>query len=712
MNFMASTNFTEFDAMKIFSRNFFLFIVAVAVISGVSFSSCKKLINSNPSWDATILAPLLQSTLTLNNLLGDSMVQTEADSSVSLVFSSELYKSSLSDDVFKIPDTSLATAFSLQNLNLANKTIITQVSLGQMCEQLGALGALIILSNGNNMIIPPLTGITTPDNDLDATQFFQSADVETGSIDLTLKNGLPIEMSKMIFQVKNKIDQEIITIDTFLNLFPDQQQTKTIDLSGKHVEGILSASIIDLESPGGNVLIDTSDAIIITMKTNQIKVSTATAVFPSQDLINQNNNIVYNLSGGAELNSIHVKSGQLIFEVVSTIPQSSNFQYTLPYVKDYNGNSISISHALPAAPVNGTSSFTQTFDLSNYTFDLTGGNSNTHNTVNSIVIASIDSNGQVVTISKSDSLRINYHLVGIVPDYISGYVGQQIVNVNQQSAFNALSKIKSGTISLENANVNLSIKNGIGVQGRVNIYDLISMNSKTGNQVALTWDQLGKPLSIPAAQQNPFTPAVSSFLLNNSNSNIQALISNLPDQMKYSLDIFINPYGNSSNYHDFAYDSSALSTDLDLTIPLSLVASDLLLMDTLSFSLGTAEPNDAQIKSGTFTLVVSNGFPISAQPQVYFCNDYYEVIDSLFIDPQAAAAASLNDQCLVSAPAISNLVTEVDDAKMLRIRSATKAVIAARFNTATHPNCGFIKIYDDYSMTVKLTGLFTYFTGN
>ncbi|MFI5134336.1 MAG: hypothetical protein ACHQD9_00655 [Chitinophagales bacterium] len=698
--------------MKIYTMKIFAVIIAFAIVAGIAFSSCKKLINSNPSWDVSILAPLLQSTLTLNNLLSDSILETESDNSVSLVFSNELYRSSLSQDVFKIPDTSLTTAFSLQNLNLANRTITTQISLGQMCQQLGSLGTLIILSNGNTMVIPPLTGISTPDNDLDATQFFQSADVESGSIDLTLQNGLPLTMSTMVFQVKNKIDQQIITIDTFTNLLPNQMQTKTIDLSGKHVEGVLSASILDLESPGGTVLIDTSDAITITMKTNQIKVSSATAVFPSQDLINQNNNIVYNLSGGAELNTIHVKSGQLVFEVISTIPQASNFQYSLPYVKDANGNSIIVSHDLPAAPMNGTSSFTQSFDLSNYTFDLTTGNSNVHNTVNSIVIASIDSNGQVVTISKSDSIHINYQLISIVPDYISGYVGQQIVNVNQQNAFSALSKIKGGTLSLENANVNLTIKNGIGVQGRVNIYDLISMNSKTGNQVSLTWDQLGKPLAVSPAIENPFTPSVTSFLLNNTNSNIQTLISNLPDQLKYSLDVFINPNGNSSNYHDFAYDSSALSADLDLTVPLSLVASDLLLMDTLDFSLGTAEPNNAQVKNGTFTLIVSNGFPISAQPQVYFCNDYYEVIDSLFSSPQTAAAAALNDQCLVSAPVNSNLVSVVDDAKMSRIRLATKAVIAAKFNTATHPNCGFIKIYSDYSMNVKLTGLFTYYTGN
>jgi hypothetical protein len=84
--------------------------------------------------------------------------------------------------------------------------------------------------------------------------------------------------------VKNKIDQQIITMQTFTNLQPFTTQTKSIDLSGKHVEGTLVASITNIESPGGNdVLIDTSDALIISLTAHDIKVSSATAIFPTQN---------------------------------------------------------------------------------------------------------------------------------------------------------------------------------------------------------------------------------------------------------------------------------------------------------------------------------------------------------------------------------------------------------------------------------------------
>jgi len=222
---------------------------------------------------------------------------------------------------------------------------------------------------------------------------------------------------------------------------------------------------------------------------------------------------------------------------------------------------------------------------------------------------------------------------------------------------------------------------------------------------------LGKPLSIAPAVENPFTPSITSFLLNNSNSNIEDLISNLPDQMKYSFDVFINPYGNASNYHDFAYDSSALSADLDVALPLSFFASNLLLADTFDFSMEPTDPGDPAIKNGTFTLIINNGFPIDGQPQIYFCDENYNVIDSLFNSPQVAAAGMLNDQCIVSAKTRSQLQTYIDDDKMARIRSTTKAILKSKFNTAVHPLCPYVKIYDDYSMDIKLTGEFTFYTG-
>lgn len=690
-----------------FLRSFTTFCAVVLL-----FVSCKKHIESRPSWDTEILAPLLQSSLTLDDLLADSLLQTNGDHSLSLVLSNKLYGASLTDLAVKIPDTTIKVGFSLGTINLSNKTLTFNYTLGAMCQQLGDTGAIIIAFNTLQLLVPALTNISTPDNDLDATQFFQSADVESGYIDLSLSNGLPLTMASIVFQVKNKIDQQVITQDTFLNLLPNQTQTKAIDLSGKHVEGTLVAKIINMETLEDYVTIDTSDALTMTMVAHDIKVNSATAVFPAQNLIDNNNPTTYSLSGGAQLNKLRIKSGMLTINIQSSIAQQSHFEYTLPSATNANGDFISLNHDLPPAPPNGTSSFSQSFNLSGYVFDLTGLSGTEHNTFYSHLVASIDSTGELVTISKEDSIFIAYELKDIVPDYISGYVGQQIVNVGPEiTSFTAFKNIRGGSLSLESVDVDLTIRNGIGVQGRINLNSLTSINSSTGNQVGLTWSKLGQPLNIPPATDNPLIPSVTSFVLNNSNSNMASLVSNLPDQLKYSLDVFINPFGNTSGFHDFAYDSSELEADLDVIIPLSLVASDLVLVDTLQFSLGENEPGDAAIKEGTFNLIIYNGFPISASPQLYFCDADFHLIDSLFTSTQIVPAGVLNDQCLVSEQTKSVLTVAIDEARMQRLRATSKAILVSKFNTASHPGCSFLKIYDHYSMDVKLTGLFTFYTG-
>ncbi|MCY7409526.1 MAG: hypothetical protein LH473_04580, partial [Chitinophagales bacterium] len=333
---------------KIFTSLYSTALIALCV--AMLFSSCKKKIESSPSWNTSVLAPLLKSTLSLDDLLADSLLQTHGDNSVSLVFSSNLFHQSLTDQAFEIPDTAIKVGFSLENLNLANQSIIYNLSLGTIATQLGGLGEILILANGTYFPIPPLSGITSPDNDLDATQFFETADIESGSIDISIENGLPIEMSQMIFQIRNKIDQQVLTLDTFLNLSPNEIQTKVIDLAGKHVEGTLVATIVDLSTPGGTVLIDTSDALIITMIAHDIKVSSATAVFPSQNLIDEDKLTTYKLSGGAQLDLVRMKSGTLSIKVESTIPQKSHFEYALPSATDLNGNSILVNQDLPPAP--------------------------------------------------------------------------------------------------------------------------------------------------------------------------------------------------------------------------------------------------------------------------------------------------------------------------------------------------------------------------
>ncbi|MBL0136902.1 MAG: hypothetical protein IPP86_00010 [Bacteroidetes bacterium] len=69
--------------------------------------SCKKE-NDRPQWDVAVTGPILKARLSIDQLIADSLQQINPDGSVSIFYSSDVFKLD-PDSLFKIPDTTLKT---------------------------------------------------------------------------------------------------------------------------------------------------------------------------------------------------------------------------------------------------------------------------------------------------------------------------------------------------------------------------------------------------------------------------------------------------------------------------------------------------------------------------------------------------------------------------------------------------------------------------
>ena len=698
-------------------HSWFSFVLLVAIVG--LMASCKKNLQSPGGWVTSILTPVFHSNLSISNLVNDSLLSENPDSSLNLVYQTSLYKFDLNQNALTIPDTAITSSFTLDSLKLSDKTLAYPITLGQMCSQLGVIGQIIILNNGNSMPIAAISNISSGDNPIDATQFFQTATLNSGFLDITMNNGLPIEISNLVFQFRNQVSGIIISQDTFTNILPGAIDTKSIDLTGKTVEGTLVAKIIDMDSPGSNganVLIDTTDALLATLKLHDVTVMAATAVFPSQNLIDQDNEVKYNLDGGAKLKTLKVQSGNLKVTVRSTIDDTTRFTFQLPTAISPTGNSIDMNAALPPAFGTNVSSYSQTVNLSGYTFDLTGSNGNAYNILLSHLKASIDSTGLVTTLALTDSVFIDYRFENIVPSFIDGYLGQHIEEIGPSLApFDLFSHIQSGTLDLSQVNVDLGITNGLGADGEVFIYNLSSVNHRTNQTVMLQANGLiNSPITIPRATDFPYAPAYTNFHMDNSNSNIKSLIENLPDEVEYKLDVFVNPNGNTHNYSDFAYSNGTMGVDLNLNVPLSFFADQLILVDTLDFQIPQDVYGKPTITDGVFNLIADNGFPLEAMVQVYVYDDQFNLIDSLFTSDKLINSALLDANCKVNQLTKSILPIPVDEQKMDQLKTGSKAIIKVSFSTSHLPPCSgaHMNIYSNYNLDLSLTGKFNYYTGN
>jgi hypothetical protein len=427
---------------------------------------------------------------------------------------------------------------------------------------------------------------------------------------------------------------------------------------------------------------------------------------PGQTIVNNNlSETTYSLPS-VQLRSSIIKSGQVHYKIKSLVKEVTTFVYSIPCAK-LNNVPFTINVEVPAAVGNIPGVYDQWFDLSGYVFDMTGVNHNKVNTLYTSFTAAISSTGHQVLVNNTDSLIIENSFHDVIPYYAKGYFGQNTFNIGPSEAeFTLFKRIIGGTIQLEDVNFNLKIENPIGLDARILINNLTSVNTRTGNTISLTNSVVGSPININRAADNSGTviPYTVNFPLTTSNSNIKQMIENLPDKLGYSMQIVSNPLGNISGSNDFIYSDHLLKASMNIEIPLSLVANNLTLADTLDLNI--SDSGLKNVKSGTFTLFADNGFPFEAGLQIYLLDASSAIADSIFANANSIDEAPVNSNLRVINKRLTRIDIPLSESKTELFRNTKKIMIKVKFNTSSQPQ--FIKIYSDYTFDIKMIGDFKY----
>ncbi len=423
---------------------------------------------------------------------------------------------------------------------------------------------------------------------------------------------------------------------------------------------------------------------------------------PGQQVLNITDNKNLNL-GDAQLTRAIIKSGKIVLKIRNTIQEKMLCTYKIPCA-DINGILLEVTELIPAASINAPYEFTKIIDISGYNINLKGPNNTSYNKLTSVTQAWVDPNGNQVTVTNNDSLLFDAQFKDVIIDYAKGYFGSNSVASGiKYSEFSLFNKIISGQINLESIKLKLHISNGFGVDARFVFNSIKSINTRTNTTVSLASSLIGSYININRANEtynvaNPVIPSV--FEYNLSNSNIKQLIENLPDKIEYSLDIATNPLGNISSGNDFVFNSAGFKANLDMEIPLSLIATNLTLADTLNFNLNPQQ--GYQINNGKLTLIADNGFPFSSQLQIYLVDANNTISDSLLGTENIIFPAYINSLNQVTQIKQTKLSVLITSEKLIKMYDAKKVIILSRFNTTN----AYTRIYNNYSLKLKLSGDF------
>ncbi|MBK7247773.1 MAG: hypothetical protein IPI05_08905 [Flavobacteriales bacterium] len=401
-----------------------------------------------------------------------------------------------------------------------------------------------------------------------------------------------------------------------------------------------------------------------------------------------------------QLTQLQVRSGQVDVAITNMMNGQIIGDFALPGAS-LNGIPFSIVQHLPPGTPASPSVASSSRPLDGYVFDMRGPSFDQVNSLATHISYSNAPDGTIISITDQDSLLalVSYH--DIIPQYATGSFGTRTIAVDPSSTDLDLFNNISGILDLDQVTARLKIRNGIGVDARANIHYLRSVNNNTGNTVDLTHAITSGPVNIDRALDlgGMFQSALNTFNLDQGNSNIDLFIENLPSRVDYALDITINPLGDISNGHDFLYHDSKLSADLEIDIPLNLIATDLTLRKTVALDLpGNADGH--AWRSGTLHLFVDNGFPFSAAIELAIVDEADQVLTVLY-PGGAVSSGILGSDGTVSASVSSRLDFDVSSDQMDLLQATGKVRISAIFNTADQSQ--HIQLHSDYRMDLQLT---------
>ncbi len=437
-----------------------------------------------------------------------------------------------------------------------------------------------------------------------------------------------------------------------------------------------------------------------TIKENHLVPFSAGITFnPGQTFVTQTNDVNLDIDD-IELTEVIIKEGNINYTISSNIDAEIIYTYKINNAFDAQGNPFSKELTVPPS---GSSNavLSGSFSLANYRIDLTGANGVSYNRLSTNVEMTLSPNNPTsVLINNQDTVHTENTLTGLKVEYAKGYFGNRVISVpSETSAIKALHHFISGVIDVEQVNIDFKIINGIGADASFTINEMTSIRGT--NEVGLIHNLIGNLTNISRAglSGNTVIPTVFNTSITSSNSNIEPWLENIPDSIRYAMDLELNPLGDVSGHNDFIYSSSPFKVQMGVNMPLSLLANNLTLLDTITLSIEKLK----QVVEGKLKIEIDNGFPLSATLSIQPVSGGNELASNTTIE---SGALDNGTQKVVNTTHSSHTIT-LTDTDIEALKNDGRVLLRLVFNTPVSASTP-IKIYDYYHLKFSVVTDFTY----
>ena len=573
------------------SRSVLLVIFSAALFyaAGCSFKEPQS-----PQWDVNAAVPLIDTTLTVENLLEDTEDVT-FDSTGRLGF-----QVTESMDPVEVGDNLSVEGIS-ENFDVSLGDIrVDSPGTQSTSVQFAAIYPPSVLLNGQSAQIPAFS-IHLDKTEIPPFGDFESILIKEGYIHLTLRNNLPIPISSGlgIDLYDDDTDTFVVAISLQQELPANDQITLEKSLANIRLPGHLAFRISGASPGSGNntVYVDAyNQGVDVDVYVSDIVAGEARAKVPDQEFEDTD---YTTLGDSIIVTEANISTGSISFQMQNNLPLDLDLSIKLLNFFDASGDTFQAHLSLRKGEQT-----TQFYDLSGFKF-------RPERTSEGAVVRfrwkakAYGSGDQIITIHANDGISLAVNIPKLAFSRLSGILNQIHVNLDSMSTSLDTPKDLEG-LQFANARIELKLINGIGflIQPTLNI---VGTNTHTGKQA-----EIHRTVTIqPAGDQ----PSVNTIIL--EGEEITNFLNILPDEITVSGSTLLGDGQTESTIRM----TDKISSQVTIRIPVNLkFPGQQLTLDSDSLEIDEDAQNNIRdnLNGGSFHAEIKNHLPFGASATFYF----------------------------------------------------------------------------------------------
>ncbi len=316
-----------------------------------------------------------------------------------------------------------------------------------------------------------------------------------------------------------------------------------------------------------------------------------------------------------QLYEAHLKYGFIDYVISAENSTHVDVEISFPTIKNAQGDPLYIIENI--SEDGGT--ITGTASLAGYVMDLstlTPGNNRFPMVFK--VTANGGTSGAIVPLSDNFSLNVDFREI----DYteMRGFFGNQTVTLPEENVkIGPFTDLADAEIVLGEANITLEVINDYRIPSQVD-FQIFTAEKESGSVDITTTPATPIIINVPTSA----TESASTFVAVDEPGEI---FNFRPEWIRYLANATIN--FTNQNIENFIKDTDRLKIKLTAETPLYGSAKGIHLYDTLDVDIDS-DINEDEVTKALMKLSIVNEFPIQAAIQIYFADENYQVVDSLF----------------------------------------------------------------------------------